>query len=46
MRYPVIIHKEENTDYGIVVPDFPGVFSGGSTLEEALAHEDTQGGAV
>jgi len=38
MRYPVIIHKEENTDYGIVVPDFPGVFSGGSTLEEALAN--------
>jgi len=38
MRYPVIIHKEENTDYGIAVPDFPGVFSGGSTLEEALAN--------
>jgi len=38
MRYPVIVHKEENTDYGITVPDFPGVFSGGSTLEEALAN--------
>lgn len=36
MRYPVIIHKEPNTDYGVIVPDFPGVFSGGDTLEEAL----------
>lgn len=38
MRYPVIIHKEEGTDYGVTVPDFPGVFSGGDTLEEALAN--------
>lgn len=38
MRYPVIIHKEKGTDYGVIVPDFPGVFSGGSTMEEALAN--------
>ncbi len=38
MRYPVIVHKEPGTDYGLTVPDFPGVFSGGSTLDEALAH--------
>ena len=38
MLYPVIIHKEEGTDYGVIVPDFPGVFSGGATLEEALAN--------
>lgn len=36
MRYPVIIHKEPATDYGVIVPDFPGVFSGGDTPEEAL----------
>lgn len=36
MRYPVIIHKDEGTDYGVTVPDFPGVFTGGETLDEAL----------
>ena len=36
MLYPVIIHKDEGADYGVVVPDFPGVFSGGETLEKAL----------
>lgn len=38
MLYPVIIHKEECSDYGVIVPDFPGVFSGGETLEAALAN--------
>jgi predicted RNase H-like HicB family nuclease len=38
MLYPVIIHKDEGADYGVIVPDFPGVFSGGTTLEEALAN--------
>ena len=38
MLYPVIIHKDEGTDHGVTVPDFPGVFSGGETLEKALAN--------
>jgi len=38
MLYPVIIHKDEGSNYGVTVPDFPGVFSGGETLEEALAN--------
>lgn len=38
MRYPVIIHKDDGSDYGVIVPDFPGVFTGGATLEEALAN--------
>lgn len=38
MRYPVIIHKDEGSDYGLIVPDFPGVFSGGATLDEALSN--------
>ena len=38
MRYPVIVHKDGGSDYGVTVPDFPGVFSGGETLDEALAH--------
>lgn len=36
MYFPVIVHKENATDYGVIAPDFPGVFSGGETLEEAL----------
>ena len=36
MRYPVIVHKDEGSDYGVTVPDFPGVFTGGETLDEAL----------
>jgi len=38
MLYPVIVHKDPASDYGVTVPDFPGVFSGGVTLEEALAN--------
>jgi predicted RNase H-like HicB family nuclease len=36
MRYPVIIHKDPNSDYGVTVPDLPGCFSAGETLDEAL----------
>jgi predicted RNase H-like HicB family nuclease len=36
MRYPVVIHKDKTSDYGVTVPDLPGCFSAGDTLEEAL----------
>jgi predicted RNase H-like HicB family nuclease len=36
MNYPVVIHKDEGSDYGVTVPDLPGCFSGGKTLEEAI----------
>lgn len=41
MRYPVVIHKDEGSGYGVTVPDLPGCFSAGDTLEEAIvsAHE-------
>ena len=39
MRYAVAIEiGDEKTAYGVVVPDLPGVFSAGDTLEEALAN--------
>lgn len=38
MYYPVIVHKDRNSDYGVIAPDFPGVFSGGESLDEALAN--------
>jgi predicted RNase H-like HicB family nuclease len=36
LYYPVAIHKDEHSDYGVTVPDIPGCFSAGATLEEAL----------
>ena len=36
MRYPVVIHKEPDSDYGVTVPDLPGCFSAGSSMDEAL----------
>lgn len=36
MRYPVVIHKDPDSDYGVTVPDLPGCFSAGTTLDEAL----------
>jgi predicted RNase H-like HicB family nuclease len=36
MRYPVVIHKDPDSDYGVTVPDLPGCFSAGETVDEAL----------
>lgn len=36
MNYPIVIHKEENSDYGVTVPDIPGCFSAGKNIEEAI----------
>ncbi len=37
MQYPIVIHKDKNSDYGVTVPDLPGCFSSGGTVDEALA---------
>src|SRR5659263_132489 len=36
VRYPVVIHKEKGSDYGVSIPDLPGCFSAGRTMQEAL----------
>lgn len=36
MRYPVVIHKDKECDYGVTVPDLPGCFSAGDTFDDAL----------
>ena len=36
MRYPIVIHKDSDSDYGVTVPDLPGCFSAGGTMDEAL----------
>ena len=40
MRYPVLIHKDADSDYGVSVPDLPGCFSAGETLEDALENAE------
>jgi predicted RNase H-like HicB family nuclease len=38
MRYPIVIEPGTSTSaYGIVVPDLPGCFSAGDSLDEAMS---------
>jgi predicted RNase H-like HicB family nuclease len=37
MLVPVVLHKDKDSDYGVTVPDFPGCFSAGDTVEDALS---------
>jgi predicted RNase H-like HicB family nuclease len=37
MRYPIVIEPGSSTSaYGVVVPDLPGCFSAGDSLDEAM----------
>ncbi|ANE56742.1 MULTISPECIES: type II toxin-antitoxin system HicB family antitoxin [Methylomonas] len=39
MRYPIAIESGDETHaYGVVVPDLPGCFSAGDSLDEAIAN--------
>jgi len=40
MRYPIVIHKDPDSDYGVTVPDLPGCFSAGSTLDDAITQAE------
>ena len=35
-RYVALIHKEDDSCYGVSFPDLPGVITGGDTIEEAM----------
>ena len=37
MHYLAVVHKDPTSSYGVTVPDLPGCFSGGDTIEEALS---------
>lgn len=37
MLFPIVIHKDPKSDYGVTVPDLPGCFSAGATVDEAMA---------
>jgi predicted RNase H-like HicB family nuclease len=44
MRYPIAIEPRiDRSEYGVVVPDLPGCFSAGDTLEEAIAGAEEAG---
>lgn len=37
LKYPIVIEPgDDTTAFGVVVPDLPGCFSAGDTLEEAI----------
>jgi predicted RNase H-like HicB family nuclease len=36
MKFSVVVHKDTDGDYGVIVPDVPGCYSAGSTVTEAL----------
>lgn len=36
MKFPVVIHRDADSDFSVTVPDVPGCFSAGSTFSEAL----------
>ena len=41
MRYPVVIEPGTDvTAYGVIVPDLPGCFSAGDTLDEAMSNAE------
>jgi len=41
MRYPIAIELgSDETAFGIVIPDLPGCFSAGDTIDEALANAE------
>lgn len=41
MRYPIAIEiGDEKSAYGVVVPDLPGCFSAGDTLDEAISNAE------
>ena len=37
MFYIALIHKDENSDFGVSFPDFPGCITAGETFDEAMA---------
>ena len=36
MQLPILIHKDIDSDYSVTIPDLPGCFTAGSTIEQAM----------
>jgi len=37
LNYPIVIHKEDGSAFGVIVPDLSGCFSAGDTLDDAIS---------
>lgn len=37
MKFIVVLHTDDGQRFGVTVPDLPGCFSGGDSLDDALA---------
>jgi predicted RNase H-like HicB family nuclease len=37
MRFALALHTDDGVKYGVTIPDLPGCFSAGETLDDALA---------
>ena len=38
MRYVAVIHRDDDTGFGISFPDFPGCVAVGGTVDDAIRH--------
>lgn len=36
MKFPVVLHKDADSEYGVIIPDVPGCFSAGGTVAQAF----------
>ena len=36
LYYPALVDKDEDSDFGVSFPDFPGCVSAGESVEEAV----------
>ena len=36
MRYPIILHTDDHQQFGVTVPDLPGCFSAGDSIQAAI----------
>ena len=40
MKFPIVIHKDPDSDYGVTAPGLPGCYSAGSSFEEAMSNAE------
>ena len=38
MLFPVVIHKDPASDYSVTIPDMPGCFTAGKTIQDAATN--------
>ncbi|MDD0974404.1 type II toxin-antitoxin system HicB family antitoxin [Pseudomonas fontis] len=36
MKFPVVLHKDADSEYGVSIPDLPGCYSSGASVAQAL----------